>query len=432
MPYTSPGAYWRPTATNLPPVEYPTPLGAEVLDEPGSPGGLAARRPNARGQIGRILNQRAAQHAVYSQARQAEVANSLRHGGNRPVGMSTWPTMGPGQGVGGGIPIRQGYTQPTVVAGSPMAPGPIGGGGGVSAGGGGGGVAAGGGASGGGGTLGGSFQEALDRANANNEARYQDILGGYQSRYERNLEDLKGMGAQEERDINDRYRSEEARRRQQLIGRGLGNSSVVNTMQMGNERERANDQGRLNDRLRQQRLTLDAGLSGDTLQFMERRNDTGPDLRMLAQLSQGVGQAGGGLPFGIGGGGGYQEPTVTNMGWGAGMLGGGGFNPFMFTGGGGGGSTRGPAAFARQFGNDMSQMVDNGSADGLLVSSGAFGTPQSYKDRRAAYNARNTRQGTPFVAPEISADEWLQRAIWSQQNGAGQSADQWLMNNSGG
>ena len=397
MPYTSPGAYWRPTATNLPPVEYPTPLGAQVLDEPGSPGGLAARRPNARGQIGRILNQRAAQHAVYSQARQAEVANSLRHGGNRPVGMSTWPTMGPGQGVGGGIPIRQGYTQPTVVAGSPMAPGPIGGGGGGVSAGGGGGVAAGGGASGGGGTLGGSFQEALDRANANNEARYQDILGGYQSRYERNLEDLKGMGAQEERDINDRYRSEEARRRQQLIGRGLGNSSVVNTMQMGNERERANDQGRLNDRLRQQRLTLDAGLSGDTLQFMERRNDTGPDLRMLAQLSQGVGQAGGGLPAGIGGGG-YQEPTVTNMGWGAGMLGGGGFNPFMFTGmgGGGGGSVNGPAAFARQFGKG------------------------AYQDRRATSDGRKANgPRTPFVAPEMSADEWLQRAIWSQQNNGG-------------
>lgn len=143
----------------------------------------------------------------------------------------------------------------------------------------------------GGGGGGGSFANAQNAANQANEARYQDILGGYQQRYERNLANLQGAGQQEAADINRRYDERAANIRSDLIARGMGNSTTVDTMLAGNERERTNDLGRLQERLRNQQLAVDTGLTGDTLQFMERRNDVGPDLNMLARLASGVGAA---------------------------------------------------------------------------------------------------------------------------------------------
>ena len=159
--------------------------------------------------------------------------------------------------------------------------------------------------------LAGRFQEQFDRANQANEARYQDVLGGYQSRYQRGLSMLAGLGQQEGRDINELYDAQGAKINQNLIGRGLGNSTITSTMAMGNERERNADLGRLNKRVRQQALAQDAGLSGDTLQFMERKTENAPSMELLDQLAQGVGAAGGGLPpagmydgdVGMGGGG---------------------------------------------------------------------------------------------------------------------------------
>lgn len=162
----------------------------------------------------------------------------------------------------------------------------------------------------------GQFQQKMDQANQANEARYRDILGGYQSRYQRAMDMLNGLGQQEAKDINELYDNQAATQRQSLIGRGLGNSTVLDTMLAGSDRERNADLGRLNDRVRQQALNTDASMTGDTLQFMERRNDQPPDMGLLASLMQSLGQGGGGgVPFGfdtLGGGGGYSP--VGSMG----------------------------------------------------------------------------------------------------------------------
>jgi hypothetical protein len=191
-------------------------------------------------------------------------------------------------------------------------------------------VPVGGGMGAGAGNIGNQFQAALNNARQANEARYQDILGGYQQRYQRGLGMLAGLGQQEGRDINELYDSQGSKINQDLIGRGLGNSSVMATMAMGNNRERNADLGRLNDRVRQQAMATDAGLSGDELQFMERRNDVGPDLSMLAQLAQGMGAAGYGQGGGGGGMGGYMPPMDMS---------------FMMPGFGGGYQSPGPSAW---------------------------------------------------------------------------------------
>lgn len=177
-----------------------------------------------------------------------------------------------------------------------------------------------GGGGGGGSDLSSSFREMLDRANQANEARYQDVLGGYQSRYERGMDMLKGMGQQEAKDISELADNQAALTRQRLTDRGLANSTVLDTMLSGVDREQAANIGRLYDRVRQQALQTDAGLSGDTLQFMERKDETGPDTNLLAQLAMAMGRGGyggGGGGF-VGGGGGMgmasADPYLSALG----------------------------------------------------------------------------------------------------------------------
>jgi hypothetical protein len=232
---------------------------------------------------------------------------------------------------------------------------------------------AGGGASGGGMSSGlaGSYQNAYNEAVAENEARYRDILGGYQDRYERNMNYLNGAGQQEAADIGEQYRKQGSNIQQGLVNRGLSNSTVLDTMQMGNNREYVNDLGRLDERLRQQRIATDAGLSGDELQFMERRNDTYPDYNQLAQLEEGLGAAGGGY-----GGGGAIYADPQSMGYiipgaaygGYGVAFGGGGNGGGGNGGNGGGLTPAQQNMAnrRQATEDRRQSLKNAVAAGFI------------------------------------------------------------------
>jgi hypothetical protein len=144
----------------------------------------------------------------------------------------------------------------------------------------------GGGSSSGGGSLAEGYQAALDRANQANEARYRDILEGYNNR----MGYLQGAGAQEAKDINRVYDNQAAAGAQHLVGRGLGNSTLVNTMNMGVDRERTSSLGRLEERLRGQYMDAQK----DTMDFMERKNESGPDFAQLAALAQMEGASGGG------------------------------------------------------------------------------------------------------------------------------------------
>lgn len=92
---------------------------------------------------------------------------------------------------------------------------------------------------------------------------FQDSYGQLQDRYTRGMANLEGMGEQARRDINERYDAQAGSVQQDLASRGLGNSTVLASMRMGNERERGGELGRLDESVRAQRLATDAALSGD-------------------------------------------------------------------------------------------------------------------------------------------------------------------------
>lgn len=252
--------YWKPGALSMPPVAYPI----------VGPGGPAPTTPRGAG----VPRARPQPVAPPRPAPEQVLGVNVNSGG-WPIASTPRGWNGPGQldpqlyknhtvNMGGG----GGYSSPNGIAGQ--------------------------------------FKEMLDKANQANEARYQDVLGGYQSRYERGLDLLKGMGQQEAKDIAELADNQAASTRQRLTDRGLANSTVLDTMLSGVDREQAANLGRLYDRVRQQALQTDAGLSGDTLQFMERRTDEGPEMQLLAQLMQKLGA--GGLGGGVGGG--YASPSM--------------------------------------------------------------------------------------------------------------------------
>lgn len=179
----------------------------------------------------------------------------------------------------------------------------------------------------GGGTLADQYQRAMDAANAANEARYQQILGGYDELRARVMGDMEKVGTQESKDIDREYRNMGSDTYQRLVNRGFANSTIPATMQMGVTREKMASQARLESQLAQQRANYDTSISQGKMGVMERRTDQAPDYNQMLQLSQQLGQSGYGsgprtlgAPIGIPPQA-YQQAIAQQMAW---HLGGGG------------------------------------------------------------------------------------------------------------
>jgi hypothetical protein len=227
----------------------------------------------------------------------------------------------------------------------------------------------GGGGMGGGGMVGGGADGGMAAANQANEARYQDILNGYQQRYERSLAGLEGAGKQEAADINKLYDEQLSSINNDLVSRGMRNSSLAGNARTGNDRERIADIARLNERLRQEKLAVDAGLSKDTLDVMERKTDLGPDLALLAQLQKAAsmgGGMGGVMAGGMPGGGGVDYAPAASLGfqnplmWAAqAMMGGQGSVPMIPTGRSGSGFESSKERYERQHGRPWDTRISD-------------------------------------------------------------------------
>lgn len=141
-----------------------------------------------------------------------------------------------------------------------------------------------------------------------NLQRYANLLERGQGRYDTAMGMIGGMGKSEQAAINEQYDAQLGTINQDLIGRGLSNTSIKQTMAMGNLKERQRAQVELQDRLLSQRLGAHTGLSGDIMGVMERRTDAYPDQGAMQQLAQQYGQA-----TGQGGGGGPQGPYIAGI-----------------------------------------------------------------------------------------------------------------------
>lgn len=141
------------------------------------------------------------------------------------------------------------------------------------------------------GNLAGEFQRAQEAANRANLERFEQVKGGFENRFNRGMANLQGLGQQELADIDQSFEELQAQQLANLTQRGLSGSTIPAVLQQGIARERGRTRGSTLDRLRQQRLSLDADLSGDLLGFIERREDTGPDFGQLITLGRELGRS---------------------------------------------------------------------------------------------------------------------------------------------
>jgi hypothetical protein len=169
-----------------------------------------------------------------------------------------------------------------------------------------------------------AWQDAQDKNNADNNARYNDIIAGRQDMFNTAMGYLDKSGGSQRQDINDAFDKSASQVKLANVGRGMANSTVMDTMLQGNTIDRTKAMGRLEDQLNQQRLGYQTQLQSDLLQFMERKNEQGPDFNQLLQLASMMGQGGLGANQAL--------PGAFNQGGGGGALGVGGVMGQPFSG----------------------------------------------------------------------------------------------------
>lgn len=150
------------------------------------------------------------------------------------------------------------------------------------------------------------YQRANREGREANESRYNDLINFLNQRYQRGIDNLAGAGEQALSDVDRDYERMAAGADQDLINRGLRNSTVRASVQRGHQDDRQANRRRVQEDVRKERLQTDAVLSGDVLSAMERRTDEYPDQNLITQLTLALGGAGY-YPT-AGGGGGQSTP----------------------------------------------------------------------------------------------------------------------------
>jgi hypothetical protein len=139
-------------------------------------------------------------------------------------------------------------------------------------------------------TLAQQYEDAYNASNAANNQRYQDIATGYQNLYDTSMAMMNGLGQAGRQDMINRAYAQAGKAASQMAGAGLSGTTVLPTMAQGYQRDLNNSLAKYDDNIRQQQLGMHQQLAQNLLQFMERRDDNGPDLNQLIQLAYQEGQ----------------------------------------------------------------------------------------------------------------------------------------------
>jgi len=200
-----------------------------------------------------------------------------------------------------------------------------------------------------------AYATAMAMANEANERRYASILSGYDDRlgkfgsttktinkgYDSLIDRQERIGDSQRLDLQDQYGRALGNTRASMISRGLGNSTLSDSARRGVDYDLARSKIALEDSLAREyagvygqklgfmeraNLFGTAGLRKDKLDFMERKQELGPQAELYAQLANLAGQGAGGYAMG----GGFTAGPMGGGGGGGGGVrggGGGGFPP---------------------------------------------------------------------------------------------------------
>lgn len=133
------------------------------------------------------------------------------------------------------------------------------------------------------------YEKAYNEAKQANEQRYTQILGGYETLYNDTMTGLEGMGDAARNDVNSSYNKAFSQSMQGLVNSGMANSTILPSVSLNNASQRTNALNSLNETLRREKLGYMNNITNNKLNFMERREDTYPDLNLFTSLMNNYG-----------------------------------------------------------------------------------------------------------------------------------------------
>lgn len=166
------------------------------------------------------------------------------------------------------------------------------------------------------------LQDQYTAANTAGLERYQNLMRGVNdagsriaATYNDAFANLKGLGESAKSDIRQQTIRNKAASSQDLMSRGLGNTTITATNNRGIEDDAARQEQAVNENLAQQRSNLDISRAGSQMgvanlwsNALLSRQDQGPDASLYANLIQSLAANGGGNGGGgFGGGGGGRS-----------------------------------------------------------------------------------------------------------------------------
>jgi len=144
------------------------------------------------------------------------------------------------------------------------------------------------------------FEEQQNAANAKNEERYGQLLAAIESlgaqttgTFQEALGEISTLGDAARTRVDQTATREKGRAEQDLISRGLGNTTIRESVRRGITDDQSLQHQGIDESVGQQRSGILQNLAGNQTQIgsmlagaIEGRNDIGPDLSMLASLLQ--------------------------------------------------------------------------------------------------------------------------------------------------
>ncbi len=141
------------------------------------------------------------------------------------------------------------------------------------------------------------YEKAFNEAKAANEQRYGQILGGFDTLYSDTMTGLDGMGDAAKKDVNTAYDKAHSQSMQGLVNSGMANSTIMPSVTLSNARQRTDATNSLNEMLRRERLGYMNNITNNKLGFMERREDSYPDVNLYASLMNNYGNSMGNIGY---------------------------------------------------------------------------------------------------------------------------------------
>ena len=137
------------------------------------------------------------------------------------------------------------------------------------------------------------YQNMAERNRAREEQLYNRTLRGYRRRERDVMGTLETAGRQDLSDIRSAWRTRSAGAQQDLVGRGLANTTIAPTLAAGHQRYMQADLRRSRQGMAVTRAQTQAQMRGDRLRYQGSATFDQPDPALLANLSRGVGQSSG-------------------------------------------------------------------------------------------------------------------------------------------